>query len=360
MGSPKPLHISVEDLAAGRVDRLLGDYDPNDRDVVTIVSLDQPVDDATWDRAAVRASSTDRILVGTAHRLPSPTPASDGLLEALATTFAVSGAERRSAVFVDDADAHAVGVADAVARHPQSSTVFLDALRATASLEVPDALAVESLAYSALLGGREFEAWLGDRTPSSPPHATEPVRLRRDGDTLRITLNRPERRNAYGAQLRNEFVNALNVAEADPDIELIVVDGAGPSFCAGGDLAEFGLASDLAEAHLIRTRGGAGRLVGSLRERIRFEVHGPCVGAGVEIPALAGHTTADPATTFLLPEISMGLIPGAGGTVSLPRRIGRWRTFALCVTGQRIDAETALAWGLVDELRETGEAAEAG
>jgi enoyl-CoA hydratase/carnithine racemase len=79
-------------------------------------------------------------------------------------------------------------------------------------------------------------------------------------------------------------------------------------------------------------------------------VHGACAGAGVELPAFAGRVIADPGTTFLLPELAMGLIPGAGGTVSLPRRIGRERTAKLALSGEPIDAKTALDWGLVDEL----------
>ena len=66
--------------------------------------------------------------------------------------------------------------------------------------------------------------------------------------------------------------------------------------------------------------------------------------------AFARHVVADPATRIALPEIALGLIPGAGGTVSLTRRCGRQRTAALALTGREIDAQTALAWGLVDEV----------
>jgi enoyl-CoA hydratase/carnithine racemase len=79
-------------------------------------------------------------------------------------------------------------------------------------------------------------------------------------------------------------------------------------------------------------------------------VHGPCAGSGVELPAFAGRVVAHPDTTFELPELMMGLIPGAGGTVSVPARVGRHRTAWLVLTGRRIDAATARAWGLVDEI----------
>jgi enoyl-CoA hydratase/carnithine racemase len=85
-----------------------------------------------------------------------------------------------------------------------------------------------------------------------------------------------------------------------------------------------------------------------LAERAEVMVHGPCVGAGVELPAFAGTVTAARGTTFTLPEVAMGLIPGAGGTVSIPRRVGRWRALYLALTGSTIDAATALSWGLID------------
>jgi enoyl-CoA hydratase/carnithine racemase len=78
------------------------------------------------------------------------------------------------------------------------------------------------------------------------------------------------------------------------------------------------------------------------------------VGSGVELAAFAGRVVAHPDTTFSLPELSMGLLPGAGGTVSLPGRIGRHRTAWLMLTGHRIDARTAQAWGLVDEIDPSG------
>jgi enoyl-CoA hydratase/carnithine racemase len=79
-------------------------------------------------------------------------------------------------------------------------------------------------------------------------------------------------------------------------------------------------------------------------------MHGACVGAGVELAAFAGRVVAAPGTTFRLPEVSMGAIPGAGGTVSLPRRIGAPRTLLLGLSGLALAAEDALRWGLVDAV----------
>jgi enoyl-CoA hydratase/carnithine racemase len=224
-------------------------------------------------------------------------------------------------------------------------------LRASGGLPVPAALDVESFAYSTLLGGAEFRRWLAANGGRRlPPMVTDPVLVDREDDVLRVTLNRPERRNAYGRQLRDALADALRVAVLDPSVERVVLDGAGPSFCSGGDLAEFGTTPDLATAHFVRTLAGAALLVSALRERVEVRVHGPCVGAGVELPAFAGRVTAAAGTTFTLPEVAMGLIPGAGGTVSIPRRVGRWRALYLALSGRPLDVATALAWGLIDEV----------
>jgi enoyl-CoA hydratase/carnithine racemase len=157
-------------------------------------------------------------------------------------------------------------------------------------------------------------------------------------------------RNAFDAAMREALLDGLAIATADPSAEQIVIDGAGPNFCSGGDLAEFGTLADPASAHLLRVDRSVGRAVHRLRDRTTFVVHGACIGAGVEIPAFAGRVIARPDATFRLPEVAMGLVPGAGGTVSIPRRIGRERFRSLALTGAMIDATTALSWGLVDQI----------
>ena len=168
-----------------------------------------------------------------------------------------------------------------------------------------------------------------------------------------VTLDRPARHNAFSAQMRDELLAALDVAKLDPTVVEVVLRGAGPSFCAGGDLAEFGTTPDPATAHLVRVARSAGLAVNGLvvdrlGARVRVELHGACIGAGIEIPAFAETVVATPDAWFRLPELSMGLVPGAGGTVSIPRRIGRWRTAWLLLTGRDLAAATALEWGLVD------------
>ncbi|MFZ0833281.1 MAG: enoyl-CoA hydratase/isomerase family protein, partial [Mycobacterium sp.] len=72
------------------------------------------------------------------------------------------------------------------------------------------------------------------------------------------------------------------------------------------------------------------------------------LGSGLEMAAFCGRVEADPQSQFGLPELALGLIPGAGGTVSITRRIGRWRTAYLVLSGKSVTASTALVWGLVD------------
>jgi len=238
----------------------------------------------------------------------------------------------------------------AVEANPLASTALAMLLRGSASRAVPEGLLAESAVYSALQAGPEFATWRAANPPRPREDRGERVRVERLEDTLHVTLVRAEVRNALDTAMRDQLVAALELAVIDGSIAEVHLRGEGPAFCAGGDLDEFGSRPDPATAHLVRVLQSAGRAMDVLAERVTAHVHGACRGSGVEIPAFARHVVAAPDTTFGLPEISLGLIPGAGGTVSLPRRIGRHRTALLALTGLAIDAARALEWGLVDEL----------
>src|SRR5699024_9853396 len=161
------------------------------------------------------------------------------LLDALDLTYATGRDPRsRAVVGAEDPESSLAMFTDSVARNPLASLVARQVLRATGSLPVGAAIDVESLAYSTLQGGPEFRRWLDERGPRPlpPPAPDDPVRIVRDGSALHVTLNRPERRNAYGTQLRDAFVDALRLAVLDDGVETVVLDGTGPSFCAGGDI----------------------------------------------------------------------------------------------------------------------------
>jgi hypothetical protein len=312
-------------------------------DPVVLVDLDS-AGDAT---AATRAlAQTELVTIGVTRR---PVPAQPmALLDALTLTLA-TGADLPTCVAVDDPYARAAQLAANARAHPYAAIVLAGLLRVTAELPVREGLIAESLAYSMLLAGPEFHAWRADRPVRAvAAESGEPVLLTRDGGRLEVVLNRPRRHNAYDRILRDALVAALDLAARDDSIIEVRLRGNGPSFCSGGDLDEFGRAPDLAAAHLIRIRQSAGAAVHRMADKVRVRLHGACIGAGVEIPAFAGRVEATADAYVQLPELRMGLVPGAGGTVSITRRIGRWRTAFLALSGEPVDAATALAWGLVD------------
>jgi hypothetical protein len=258
-------------------------------------------------------------------------------------------------VGVEDLADAVAGLEARVADHPLAAAILAGLLRTSPGRTTDSGLLVESLAYSALQAGPDFAAWCRSRPPVTVAREIGPaVLLCRRDDDLSITLNRPERHNAYGRSMRDGLCEALAVAMADPDCR-VTLDGSGPSFCSGGDLTEFATLPDPASAHLIRIARSPARLIAALSGRMEVRLHGYCAGSGVELPAFAGEVHADPGTVIWLPELAMGLIPGAGGTVSLPARIGRARTAWMVLTGARIDARTALNWGLVDTISGKGE-----
>jgi enoyl-CoA hydratase/carnithine racemase len=242
----------------------------------------------------------------------------------------------------------------AIDRSPRAAIAGGQLLRQTAVLDVAGGLAAEAAAYSLLLGGPEFARWLAERgAPRRREPPAEPVRVSRDGGRLSIILNDPARRNAFSALLREALLDAVLVAEADETVESVEIAGAGPAFCSGGDLDEFGTATDLAAAYLVRLSRAPWRVIDRVAAKVTVIAHGACVGAGIEMAAYAGRVVAAPDAFFALPEVGMGLVPGAGGSVSVPRRIGRWRAAWLMLTGDRLPAATALRWGLVDEVAKT-------
>ena len=238
-----------------------------------------------------------------------------------------------------------------VDRVPQAAVSLAVLLRQTETLPIAEALAAESAVYSMLQSGSEFAAWRAS-TPPSPDSDPDRVTVDvcRDGDRLRLTLDRPHRHNAISTRLRDELHAALMIALVDDSVTEVVVEGNGPSFCSGGDLGEFGSRPDPATAHVTRLARSPARMIERLRERVEMRLHGSTFGGGIEMAAFAGRVIADPGTRIALPEVGLGLIPGAGGTASLTRRIGRHRTAALGLLGTPIDAATALAWGLIDEI----------
>ena len=243
-------------------------------------------------------------------------------------------------------------LAQRIAAHPQAATVLVQVLRVTESLPVEQALIVESLAYATLQGGPEHQAWLAQYRPPPKRQADSgrAVELQRDDSTLNVTLNRPNAHNAMTVEMRDALTEALELALTDPEVGHIELRGRGRCFSTGGDLVEFGSLPDAATGHVVRSLALPGRLLARCASRATAYVHGACIGSGVEFPAFADHVVAAPGTHFQLPELALGLIPGAGGCVSIARRIGRQRTAWLVLSGRRLRVRDALEWGLVDAI----------
>lgn len=336
--------VTLDDVADGAT-RIELAADGSVVQPVHLVQLDDTTSAGLAAAARTLAVGRHGVLVAVATRPLPEQPALRGLLDEVDVVIGTALPGREAAGTQADAER----LVERVEATPTAALLLTDVLRTGVLLDVDQALLLESLAYSTLLGGADFRRWRESADPAPVvPETGDPVRTTRTGDRLDLELHRPHRHNAFDHRLRDALVEALAVAEADPTIDEVVLTGAGSSFSSGGDLAEFGSASDPAAAHVLRTVQSPAAAVHRLRSRVRVELHGACIGAGIEVPSLAGRVDAAPGTWFQLPELAYGLIPGAGGTVGIARRIGRWRTAYLALLGSRLDLDTALEWGLVD------------
>lgn len=243
-----------------------------------------------------------------------------------------------------------------ISENPNTAAVTVQLLRGCEGLPLDKALAWESMAYAALQGSAEHAAWL-DRRPRGDGSACVRsaegrVVVGRDEDRLDLVLDRPEARNAIDRAMRDALFEAFTVAALDADIRSIRLSGVGRNFSMGADLGEFGTTRDPAAAHLIRAQTLPAHVIARCADRLEAHIQGACVGSGLEIAAFARRVTITPDAWFQLPEVGMGIIPGAGGSVSIARRIGRQRAALLMLSGKRITAQTALAWGLADAIVE--------
>jgi enoyl-CoA hydratase/carnithine racemase len=249
-------------------------------------------------------------------------------------------------------------VRERVAAAPLAGLALASLLRVSEGRPVWEAVAAEASTYGMLLGSAAHQRWLCDRgAPASRPDAAADaggrpvVDVRRIGGRVVVALDRPAVHNAVDTALRDQLVAALAAAAADPAVAEVDLRGHGPSLSSGGDLGEFGTVPDAATSYAVRLTRHPGLAVHRIGGRTTAHVHGHCIGAGIEMAAFARRVVADPGSRFRLPELEMGLVPGAGGTVSVARRIGRQRACWLALTGAELDAGTALGWGLVDEVR---------
>lgn len=166
-----------------------------------------------------------------------------------------------------------------------------------------------------------------------------------------LTLNRPDALNAVNLAMRDELWETLRAVRDDPDVRVVVLRGAGDrAFCAGADVKEFGSAPSVVEARAARQQRDLWGLMTTIEVPLIAQIHGWALGAGCEMSLLCDLRIAADDARLGLPEVTLGYIPSAGGTQTLPRTIPLSGALAMLYSGDPIDAVTALQRGLVHRV----------
>jgi 2-(1,2-epoxy-1,2-dihydrophenyl)acetyl-CoA isomerase len=179
-----------------------------------------------------------------------------------------------------------------------------------------------------------------------------------------VTLNRPTALNSFTRQMHHDFWAACDRAEANPSMRAMVITGAGRGFCAGADLSEF----DFAPGPDLMARANPGpvidqafnptaRKLQNLRMPTVAAINGVAAGAGASLALCCDIVIAAPTASFIQAFSKIGLIPDAGGSWWLVERLGMARALALAMTGDKLGAEQAKAWGLIWDVAEDSVAA---
>lgn len=172
------------------------------------------------------------------------------------------------------------------------------------------------------------------------------------GSIFKITINRPDKLNALNRETIHEINGALDVAKADDDIRVLIITGSGEkAFVAGADISEFAHFS-VAEGEKLAAEG-QDKLFDKIErfpKPVIAAVNGFALGGGLELAMACHIRIASDNAKLGLPEVSLGVIPGYGGTQRLPMLVGRGRANQLIFSAEMITAETAAAWGLVNKF----------
>ena len=181
------------------------------------------------------------------------------------------------------------------------------------------------------------------------------VNTRRDGDAVTIELNRPEALNAWNAQFGADLLAALRGAAADESIRAVVITGGGRAFSSGADLKDISTET---------TPDGRPDVYKTLTERyhpimeairempkpVLASVNGPAVGIGCSLALCCDLILAAQSAYFLLAFVNIGLVPDGGSSLFVPSRVGVARASDLMMLGERLPAERALQWGLINQV----------
>ena len=192
-------------------------------------------------------------------------------------------------------------------------------------------------------------------------HSYETVTLLRDGGAARIELNRPESMNAWNKQFGRDLLHAITTVSEDPVVRAVEIGGAGRGFSAGADLKEApALTPDGHPDVLTRLHELYHPIILGLRampKPVVAAVNGPAVGIGCSLALASDLIVAARSAYFLLAFVNIGLVPDGGSSVFVPARAGFARAMEMSMLGERLAAEQALAWGLINRVVDDGELA---
>lgn len=171
-----------------------------------------------------------------------------------------------------------------------------------------------------------------------------------------VTINRPDKLNALNSDTIAELGAAFEILRGDDRVRGIVVTGAGEkAFVAGADIAELARMGPISGVGVSRQGQDAFRMLERMPKPVVAAINGFALGGGLELSLACHLRVASRNARFGAPEVKLGIIPGYGGTVRLPRLVGRGRALELILTGAMIDAEEALRIGLVNRVVDPGE-----
>ena len=175
------------------------------------------------------------------------------------------------------------------------------------------------------------------------------ILVSRDGAVAIVTLNRPKALNALNSELLKELVDALETFDADDGVRAIVITGSERAFAAGADIKEMAPQSymDVYKANLFAATGDR---IAAIRKPILAAVAGYALGGGCELAMMADFIIAADTAKFGQPEITLGIMPGMGGTQRLTRFVGKSKAMEMCLTGRNMDAAEAERAGLVSRV----------
>ncbi len=166
-----------------------------------------------------------------------------------------------------------------------------------------------------------------------------------------ITFNRPEALNALNADMNRAIIDCLERAEADPEVRVIILKGSGDkAFVAGADIKEMMSASAMEARELALKAKRVPDTIWNLKKPVIAAIQGFCLGGGLEYAMACDLRIASENAKLGLPEITLGIMPGSGGTQRLPRLVGLTKAKELCLTGGMIDAGQALTLGILNAV----------